>query len=113
LWGAHLGTSGEPSTYDFSVSIIVLCIVIVGGMGNVSGVLLGALVMMGINSIVLEKLSSFMEEHDLVGQGGNVLANPVNWKFMIFGLALILMMRFKPEGLLPSRRVKMELHESE
>jgi branched-chain amino acid transport system permease protein len=33
-----------------------------------------------------------------------------SWKLMIFGLALILMMRFRPEGLLPSSRVKRELH---
>ena len=33
-----------------------------------------------------------------------------NWKLMIFGLALVLMMRFRPEGLLPSARVQHELH---
>jgi ABC-type branched-subunit amino acid transport system permease subunit len=39
-----------------------------------------------------------------------VLASPNNWKFLVYGLALILAMRFKPEGLLPAREVRAELH---
>ena len=54
LWASYLGSSGEPGNYDFQVSIIALCMVIVGGMGNIGGVLLGALVITGFNSIVLE-----------------------------------------------------------
>ncbi|MBI5093803.1 MAG: branched-chain amino acid ABC transporter permease [Candidatus Hydrogenedentes bacterium] len=109
LWACYLGSSGEPGNYDFQISTIALCIVIVGGMGNVSGVLLGAFVMIGFNSIVLVKVSSFLTQKGMISSG-NVLSNPNNWKYMIFGFALILTMRFRPEGLLPSRRVKAELH---
>lgn len=112
LWAAYLGSSGEPGNYDFMVSILALCIVIVGGMGNISGVLLGALVMVGFNSILLVKLTDFLQDRGLIS-GTNVISVPSNWKYMIFGLALVLMMRFKPEGLLPSRQVKAELHEAE
>lgn len=112
LWASYLGSSGEPGNYDFQVSIIALCIVIVGGMGNIGGVLLGALVVMGFNSIVLENLTSFLKAHGFI-TSFNVLTVPGNWKFMAFGLALILMMRFRPEGLLPSRQVKAELHPDE
>lgn len=108
LWGAYLGSSGEPGNYDFQVSILALCIVIVGGMGSISGVLLGAFVMIGFNSIFLSKLSDLLSQKGLIGD--SVYASPVNWKYMIFGLALILMMRYRPEGLLPSRQVKAELH---
>ncbi len=112
LWASFLGSTGEPGNYDFQVSIIALCIVIVGGMGNIGGVLLGALVVMGFNSIVLERLTNFLKAHDLISSS-NVFTSPGSWKYMLFGLALILMMRFKPEGLLPSRQVKAELHPQE
>ena len=112
LWASYLGSSGEPGNYDFQVSVLALCIVIVGGMGSIGGVLLGALVVTGFNSIVLENVTNFLKAHQLISSE-NVFTAPGNWKYMLFGLALILMMRFKPEGLLPSRQVKAELHPHE
>lgn len=109
LWASYLGSSGEPGNYDFQVSIIALCIVIVGGMGNVGGVLLGALVIMGFNSIVLETVTNFLKAHQIISSS-NVFTSPGSWKYMLYGLALILMMRFRPEGLLPSRQFKAEAH---
>jgi branched-chain amino acid transport system permease protein len=109
LWASLLGSSGEPGNYDFQVSVIALCIVIVGGMGSIGGVLLGALIIMGFNSIFLETFTNWLKAHQLISTE-NVFTAPGNWKYMLFGLALILMMRFRPEGLLPSRRVKAELH---
>lgn len=109
LWACFLGSSGEPGNYDFQISVMAVCIVIVGGMGSIAGVLLGALVVTGFNSIVLENFTSFLKAHELVSST-NVLTAPGNWKYLLFGLALILMMRFRPEGLLPSRQVKAELH---
>ena len=108
LWASHLGSSGEPGNYDFQVSIVALCIVIVGGMGNIGGVLLGGLVIMGFNTLVLETLTNFLKSHQIISTD-NVFTAPGNWKYMLFGLALILMMRFRPEGLLPSRQLKAEL----
>jgi branched-chain amino acid transport system permease protein len=109
LWASYLASSGEPGNYDFQVSIIALCIVIVGGMGNIAGVLLGALVVMGFNSIILETLTNFLKARQLISSS-NVFTAPGNWKYLLFGLALILMMRFRPEGLLPSKQTKAELH---
>ena len=112
LWASFLGSSGEPGNYDFQVSIIALCIVIVGGLGNIGGVLLGALVVVGCNSLVLETITNFLKAHELISST-NVYTAPGNWKYLLFGMALILMMRFKPEGLLPSRQVKAEMHPHE
>jgi len=112
LWASFLGSSGEPGNYDFQVSIIAVCIVIVGGMGNVGGVLLGALVIIGFNSIVLETATDFLKAHQLISST-NAFTAPGNWKYMLYGLALILMMRFRPEGLLPSKQLKAELHPEE
>lgn len=98
LWCSSLSSTGEPANYDFQVSILALCIVIVGGMGNITGVLVGALVMIGVNDIVLAKIFESMQ-----ASTGGVFASPNNWKFLLFGLALVLMMRFKPDGIVPSR----------
>ena len=108
LWASYLGSSGEPGNYDFQISVLALCIVIVGGMGNIGGVLLGALVVTGFNSIVLETVTNFLKAHQLISSE-NVFTAPGNWKYMLFGLALILMMRFRPEGLLPSKQLRAEL----
>jgi branched-chain amino acid transport system permease protein len=108
LYASKSGTSIEPGFYDFQQSVIILCIVIVGGMGNITGVLLGAFIMVGFNSIVLTKLTESLERSGFTG--ANVLASPGNWKFMLYGIALILMMRLRPEGLLPAKEVQAELH---
>jgi len=89
-----------------------LCMVIVGGMGNIGGVLLGALVITGFNSIVLETLTNFLKAHQIINSS-NAFTAPGNWKYMLYGLALVLMMRFRPEGLLPSKQLKAELHSPE
>lgn len=103
LWASYLGSSGEPSNYDFQISILALCMVIVGGLGSLSGVLLGALVMVGFNSVFLVKLTDFLAQHGLTS-GDNVFSSPSNWKYFAFGLVLILMMRYRPDGLLPAAR---------
>ena len=111
LWASYLGTSGEPGNYDFQLSIIALCIVIVGGLGSINGVLIGSLVMVGFNSILLSKLSTFLTSQGIIS-GNSVFTSPNNWKCLIFGLALILMMRLKPSGLAPACRPKAaRLHE--
>lgn len=102
LLACYLNTSGEPGNYDFQVSIVALCIVIVGGMGNITGVLLGALVMVGFNSIFLVKLSDALARYGLVSTT-TVYSSPNNWKYLVLGFALILTMRYRPEGLLPQR----------
>lgn len=109
LWVALLSSSGEPGNYDFMVSILAVCVVIVGGLGSVTGVFVGALVMVGLDSIVISNLLSYLARKELVNPS-SIFGSASGWKFITFGLALVLMMRFKPEGLLPSRRVKTELH---
>ncbi len=101
LLAGFLGSSGEPSNYDFQMSVMALSMVIVGGLGSIPGAILGAIIMVGINSIVLAKLADWLS--NMSSGSSNVLLSPGNWKYMIFGLALVLMMRFKSEGLMPSR----------
>jgi branched-chain amino acid transport system permease protein len=112
------GTS-DPNEYGFSLSITMLCCVILGGLGSIRGTLLGVFVLMGFDKILSPILNSWVQDRlsDLEA-GGTTLPqwadrflSFANWRLMIFGLALILVMRFRPEGLWPSARLQHELHE--
>lgn len=90
---AVLTLSISPGTYTFMMSVMVLCMVVLGGMGNLWGVLLGAL--------IIEIISYFPELTNL----SNVI--PPQLKEILFGIILVVMMIFRPEGILgrPKRQV--------
>ncbi len=111
LYATNLTTTAEPNTYDFNYSIMVLCCIIIGGLGSLRGALLGALVLLGFDNVLSPLLTNLIQKQ--VGQSTNVLLAFSNWRWLIFGLALILMMRFRPEGMWPSSRMKEELHHEE
>ena len=110
LWASKIATTAEPTTYDFNVSITVLGIAIVGGMGSILGVLVGTGIVMGFD-IFLKKLTEAMQRQGLA-ESNNVFLTPTNWKDLAFGVALVLMMRYKPEGIFPSSRIKEELKDA-
>ncbi|MBK6874424.1 MAG: branched-chain amino acid ABC transporter permease [Kineosporiaceae bacterium] len=95
------------SRFDFAISIILLAMVVLGGMGNVWGVTVGALALAWINSTGLEKFGDTFNE----AAGTNV--NFKNYQFLLFGLILVLMMLFRREGLIPETRTKQVLAEPE
>ncbi len=103
LSASLLSSTGEPSNYDFQISILALCIVIVGGIGSITGVLVGAIVMVGLNNVVLPQATQALQRHG-VDSTANVLSSPDNYKYMLFGLALVLMMRYRPDGIVYSRK---------
>jgi branched-chain amino acid transport system permease protein len=82
-------SAAYPNSFGFLVSINVLAVVIVGGMGSIPGVVLGALVMVGLPELLRE----FAE-----------------YRLMVYGAVLVVMMLFKPEGLLPAPIIKREMH---
>ncbi|HSJ85257.1 MAG TPA: branched-chain amino acid ABC transporter permease [Acidimicrobiia bacterium] len=91
LFGSQIG-SVFPHSFDIVVSITILVIIIVGGMGSVPGVALGALVL-----IVLP----------------NLLREFSEYQFLFYGVLLIAMMLKRPEGFIPSKRRAQELHSEE
>ena len=110
-YGAFIG-SVFPTSFFFNISILILCMIIVGGMGNIYGVILGALVLEYLNFKGLDKIGAGINNGiDLVGID-RALDIP-KYKFLLFGLLLVIMMLLRPEGLLPSARRKAELHEAE
>lgn len=103
-----IGNTAAPNNYDFAISIIVLCFLIVGGLGSISGAILGAFIIRGFDLILSPMLDKLVQT--VFPNTQSVFLSFANWRWMIFGLALILVMRFRPEGLLPSEATKEELH---
>jgi len=108
FYAMSIRTTGNPQAYDFTLSMIMVCCVILGGLGNRNGVLLGVFLLMGFDRIITNILDNAIQEQ--IGTGGPTYQKVSGWKLIIFGLVLILMMRFRPEGLLPEARQKRELH---
>ncbi|HET8629511.1 MAG TPA: hypothetical protein VFL91_19005 [Thermomicrobiales bacterium] len=100
----------DPSQFDFSVSIIVLSMVIVGGLGNIWGVILGGYLMGFFNFFLAPNANNWL---DRAASSTHLTflshVDLADKKLLIFGLALVLMMRLRPEGLVPSARRKEEL----
>jgi len=109
LYGSFIG-SIFPTSFFFNISVLILCMVIVGGMGNIYGVVLGAIVLQYLNLAGLDKIGQRLNEGlDAVGAG--VAIDVPKYKFLIFGSLLVVMMLFRPEGLIPSARRKAEFEE--
>ncbi|MCX6081020.1 MAG: branched-chain amino acid ABC transporter permease [Chloroflexi bacterium] len=114
-----------PSAFDFSASIIILCVVVLGGLGNINGVIVGALIITTADRLFLpalkDLLTGLMDHSILPALASNhtlqkaVAANadPILYRFLLFGLTLVIMMAVRPEGLIPSAQRKAELHSEE
>jgi branched-chain amino acid transport system permease protein len=107
FYAVALSTTGNPQSYDFTLSMTMVCCVILGGLGNRPGVLLGVLLLMGFDRILTNILDN--EIQAMIGGGGANYLRVSGWKLFIFGMVLILMMRFRPAGLIPEARHAREL----
>ena len=118
FFGAKLSLVG-PDAFLFVVSITVLVMVVLGGMGNIQGVIVGALVVYYINFNLLTNLpntavsishslglSWLVERH---GDWSGIGDETQRLNFLLFGLILVLMMVLRPQGILPSRIREQEL----
>jgi ABC-type branched-subunit amino acid transport system permease subunit len=110
VFSASKLTIVSPDQFYFTVSFTVLAMVILGGMGNIWGVAAGALIVYLIQSVALKQLNSVSEQLNLP-----VISeiNFTDYQFLLYGVALVLMMLFRPEGLFPSQRRRRELHIAE
>jgi branched-chain amino acid transport system permease protein len=109
FYGSFVGST-DPTSFFFNISVIILCMVIVGGMGTIWGVVLGAVVLEYINLKGLDKIGEGL--NDAIGAIGiDQEIDIPKYKFLIFGVILVVMMLVRPEGILPSARRKAELHD--
>jgi len=113
IWASYLQVIA-PEQFDFSVSIFVLCMIILGGLGNIGGVIAGGVLLGGVDRILFDWVSGIVH-----GIGAAINNQDLQFmdvsrsRQMIFGIALVFMMLVRPEGLFPSARRKAELHAAE
>lgn len=109
----------NPESFTFLESIGVLAMVILGGMGSIPGAILGATVVTVLNLQVLKGLSLWLNELRNAGITilGYNLANlptqlePAKYERMVFGAILIVMMIYRPQGIIPrTRGMRVEAH---
>ena len=91
IFASKLG-SVYPHSFSVFISINIICLIIVGGMGSIPGVIVGAAALVGLPELLRE----FSD-----------------YRLLVYGAALVAMMLLRPEGLWPEVRHKMELHEDE
>jgi branched-chain amino acid transport system permease protein len=89
---AHQDVAVSPDQYIFLESAFLLAAIVLGGMGTVGGVLVGATIL----KLMPEKLRFFSE-----------------YRLLMFGILLVIMMRFRPEGIVANRRRQLEFHEED
>jgi branched-chain amino acid transport system permease protein len=96
----------SPESFSLIESIMILAMVVLGGMGHIPGVILGAVLLS-----VLPEVLRYAVGPVQTAVFGKVLVDPESLRMLIFGLALVLVMRYKPAGLWPSPERKRELTE--
>jgi branched-chain amino acid transport system permease protein len=89
--------------FEFGFSVLILAMVIIGGMGNIWGVILGAVALSMFNRYGLKQLNGVPDKFGL-----DFDVTSINYG--IFGFFLLVMMVLRPEGFLPSGRRRLELH---
>jgi branched-chain amino acid transport system permease protein len=109
----------SPESFSFMQSIGVLSMVILGGLGSIPGVILGAAVVVILNLQVLVSFSLFLSQLrqsdavipiiNFAWKDLSTQLDPAKYQRMLFGIILILMMIYRPSGLIPAARRKREL----
>ena len=117
-YGASIGLV-SPDSFLFLVSVTVLVMVVLGGMGNISGVIVGALVIYFLLNNVLAQLPANVESFAKTIGLSSLNAQNGDWpglagatqrlQFLLYGLILVLMMLLRPQGIFPSRVREQEL----
>ena len=94
-----------PDAFEFNVSIMLLCMVILGGMGSIRGVIAGGIVITLFDRIFLAQLTQWVRALGN-GLGINALTTVdfTVWRWFFFGFGLVVMMILKPGGLIEARR---------
>lgn len=95
----------SPESFNLMESIMILSMIVLGGMGNIYGVILGALLV----TMIPEALRYTGDLQRAVF--GEVFIDPADLRMLLFGIALVLMMLLRPAGLLPSKQRRQELAE--
>ncbi|HEU4785583.1 MAG TPA: branched-chain amino acid ABC transporter permease [Ktedonobacterales bacterium] len=115
VMNAAFTTSITPKDFSFNISITILIMVVLGGLGSVPGVILGAILLRFFDVYLLGQINDAV--HNSVLVAGN--SAPLHFlagvdfntsKYLIYGLILVAMILVRPQGLIPDKRRTRELH---
>ena len=98
----------SPESFSLMESIMVLCMVVLGGMGNIAGVILGGVLLAVLPEVLRHSVVPLQQ-----ALFGKAIVDPESLRMLMFGTALIVMMLYRPAGLLPSRVRRRELASDE
>jgi len=101
---ASFKSGAFPADFYFNISVFLLCMVILGGMGSIWGVTVGGMILAYLNFSGLSTIGSKIQDAGLD-------FDPTKYQFGIYGIIIVLMMLFRPTGLIPERRHKIEMEE--
>ncbi len=106
-----------PDQFTFNISISILVMIVLGGIGSIPGVIVGAIVLKLFDQILLNNLNDYVHGSPLVSNPGAPLhflaGNDFNQeKFLLYGLVLLGMILLRPQGIIPDRRRQREIKEA-
>ncbi|MEP6910325.1 MAG: branched-chain amino acid ABC transporter permease [Actinomycetota bacterium] len=109
--GAYVASFNQgafPSQFNFNISVFLLCMVILGGMGSIWGVVIAGAILAWLNVAGLANIGTWLN-NNVFPSGHHI--EVAKYQFGIYGIVIVLMMMFRPVGLIPERRRKRELEE--
>jgi branched-chain amino acid transport system permease protein len=102
---ASYTTNANPSSFLFQISVFLLCMVVLGGMGSIWGVVVAGTILAWLNFEGLANIGRYLNDKTPLD------FEVPKYQAGIYGALIVLMMLFRPQGLIPERRRKRELEE--
>ncbi|TLM80077.1 MAG: hypothetical protein FDZ75_08635, partial [Actinobacteria bacterium] len=95
----------SPESFTFMESVFVVSVIVLGGMGSIPGAIVGALIIQGVPELIRGLSSS-----GVIPMSAEMQSAVSNYRYLVFGLLMVVMMAWRPQGILPSKRRARELH---
>ncbi|MDR3685900.1 MAG: ABC transporter ATP-binding protein [Coriobacteriia bacterium] len=112
LWGGIAGLTFanfqqfvSPESFTFMESVFIVCTIVIGGMGSIPGAIVGAIIIQGIPAFI----QGMAAAGKIPGVDPSTATVIANYRFLVFGLFVVIMMAWRPQGLIPSKRRAAEL----
>jgi branched-chain amino acid transport system permease protein len=112
LWGGIAGLTFanfqqfvSPESFTFMESVFIVCTIVIGGMGSIPGAIVGAIIIQGVPALI----QGMAAANKLPGVAPATATVIANYRFLVFGLLVVVMMALRPQGLIPSTRRAAEL----
>jgi len=113
VWGGIAGITYaywvgfiSPESFNFMESVLIVCMVVLGGMGSIPGSIIGAIIIAGLPEVIRGLAQSDMFSGIISAELG---ARIGDYRFLIFGGLMVVMMALRPQGIMPSKRRAREL----